>query len=75
MIKKVCSLILTFLLSLSLLSCFDPKESFDYYTEGDFVFAHKSFQDGNKKLYLYGLSQEGKQKDSVILPKEYKGKK
>ena len=75
MIKKVCSLILIFLLSFSISSCRDPKDTYDYYVDGDYVFAYKEFPNGLEKLYLYGLSEEGKQKECIILPKEYNGKK
>ena len=66
MIKKVCSLILIFLLSFSISSCRDPKDTYDYYVDGDYVFAYNKFADGIERMYLYGLSEEGKQKECII---------
>lgn len=73
--KRILLLILTLVLSLALSSCYDPKDVYNYYEEGDFVFAYKDFGNGVERLYLYGLSKEGKQKKCVTLPEEYKGKK
>lgn len=61
--KRILLLILTLILSLALSSCYDPKDVYNYYEEGDFVFAYKDFGDGVERLYLYGLSKEGKQKN------------
>ena len=73
--KKIGLFVLMFLFMLGLSGCGDPLKIYDYYIEGDFVFAYKDFGDGIERCYLYGLSEEGKQKECVILPKEYKGKK
>lgn len=79
MIKKTFLLILTLLFSLTLSGCieleFDPMNHFNYYDEGDFVFATYKREESDPKLYLYGLTEEGKQKEYLILPQEYKGKK
>ena len=87
MLKKICLFILTFILGLTLSSCSllgldinfdrfkDPLKIYDFYDEGDFVFAYNEFAGGKERTYLYGLSDEGKKKECVILPKEYNGKK
>ncbi len=79
MIKKIYLLILTLLFSLILSGCieleFDPMNHYNYYEEGDFVFATYKQENLNPKLHLYGLTDEGKQKEFLILPQEYKGKK
>ena len=74
--KKISLLILMVLFLLCLIGCdYDPLKRFDYYTDGDFVFAYKDYENEIERTYLYSLSEEGRQKECVILPKEYKGKK
>ena len=71
--RKIGLLVLMVLFIVCLTSC-DPLKSFEYYTDGDFVFAYKDYGGGIESLYLYALSDEGYQKKYVVLPKEYKGK-
>ena len=51
-----------FLFIVCLTGC-DPLKSFDYYIDGDFVFAYKDYGNEIARLYLYSLSEEGKQKN------------
>lgn len=46
---------------------------YDLYEEGDYLFAYLD-KDKYDKLYLYGLTGEGRQKEYLILPKECNGK-
>lgn len=59
--KKIGLLVLVVLFIVCLTGC-DPMGLYDYYEEGDFVFAYLD-KDKYDKLYLYSLSEEGKQKN------------
>ena len=72
--KKIGLLILMVLFIGCLTSC-DPLKSFDYYEEGDFIFAYEKYNDGTERLSLYGLSDNGKTKKYLILPSDYKSRK
>ena len=73
--KKIGLLILMFLFMLGLSGCGDPLKIYDYYIEGDFVFAYSKDEIETQRLSLYGLSEEGKNKEYLILPEEHKGRK
>ena len=64
-----------FLFMLGLSGCGDPLKIYDYYIEGDFVFAYSKDEIETQRLSLYGLSEEGKNKEYLILPEEHKGRK
>lgn len=70
--EKIGLLVLMLLFIVCLSGC-NPMLIYDLYEEGDYVFAYLD-KDKYDKLYLYGLTGEGRQKEYLILPKECKGK-
>lgn len=77
MIKKVCLFIITIFTIFSMSSCvFSPKANYEFIENGDYIYAYnklKGFEVSD--LYLYGLTDSGKEKDYLILPEKYKDKK
>ena len=77
MIKKVCSLIIIIFTIFNMCSCFfSPESHYEFIEDDDYIFAyHKSEGFEISNLYLYGLTDSGKEKEYLILPEKYKDKK
>ncbi len=72
--KKIGLLVLMVLFIVCLTSC-DPMGFYNYYEDGDFVFAYSKDDIETQSLSLYGLSEEGKKKEYLIFPEEHNGRK
>ena len=72
--KKIGLLVLMVLFLICLIGC-NPMGFYDYYEDGDFVFAYSKDDIESQELSLYGLSEEGKKKEYLIFPEEYNGQR